>query len=223
MWYKLSKIYVGQTQVRPERTLFDETIISQSTSWSSGVIASRNWTIIRPSFSFSWGNGNYSITTQDGFDIISTNQNHWNCHIWMSQSTYNSIIQNYSKIKLVCDYFNLWRKPSNYTNEVKFWVDEWIEVTRGGASAKTKWNWITVALSTPYSMEQIIDTATLTTTTTVTNLNTNAKQTVTYTKVFNKETNSSYIINGWWPQWIRVVKDAYWWPAVCSNIHIYIQ
>lgn len=223
MWYKIKNIYVRSTKVRPVRTLFDETIISQSTSWSSGVIASRNWTIIRPSFSFWWGNGNYSITTQDGFDIISTNQNHWNCDIWMSQSTYNSLKSSYSKIKVVCDYFNIWTAPSRYTNVVEFGNDEWINATSAGIVKLSKWSWLNMALDTPYSLEQIIDTATLNTSTTIKNLSTNATQTISYTKVFGKETNSSYQINWWWPRWIKVVRDAYGWPAVCSNIHIYVK
>lgn len=208
----------------PDWQLFDETIIANSTTWSSGVIASVNWTFIRPSFSFGWWNGNYRVGTENWYDVITTQTlSHWNCHIWMSDATYNSLISDYDYIKIVVDYFNLWGSVSNYTNGAWFGNTEWASVTKSWVQKLSDWADVTLELNTWYSMEQEIKTADLSTTAIVKKISDDTTWTLwPYTKTFRKETSSSYIINGWWPMRAQIQRDNYWWPVSVWNIHIYV-
>lgn len=220
-----STLELKEFQVWPDDQweLFDETIIANSTTWSSWVIASVNGTFIRPSYTFGGWNGAYTKTTREWYDVISASWSHWNCHIWMSQSTYDTLIGNYSKIKIVVDYFNIWSQPSSYTNGVYFGNRDYINATSSGIWIGADWAGANLALSTWYSLEEIINTSDLSTTATITKISDGTKQVLwPFTKSFFKETSSTYIINGWWPCWARVVRDNYWWPADVGNIHIYV-
>lgn len=220
-----STLELKEFQVWPDEwwELFDETIIANSTTWSSWVIASVNGTFIRPSYTFGGWNGAYTKTTREWYDVISASWSHWNCHIWMSQSTYDALISNYSKIKIVVDYFNIWSKPSSYTNGVYFGNRDYINATSSGVWIGADWAGANLALSTWYSLEEIINTSDLSTTATITKISDGTKQVLwPFTKSFFKETSSTYIINGWWPCWARVVRDNYWWPVDVGNIHIYV-
>ena len=208
----------------PDWQLFDETIIANSTTWSSGVIASVNWTFIRPSFQFWGGNWNYQKTTENWYDVITTwTLSHWNCHIWISDSTYNTLISNYSYLKIIYDYFNIWAKNTySYTNELLFWWWNTDLIRRDKNGFTISYTWATIWYNTQYSMAQEIQTSDLSTTAKITNLTTGEEQTFTYIKEFSKESSSSYIINGWWPWLARLKRDQGGWPVSVWNIHIYV-
>ena len=202
--------------------LFDETNAAQSTTWSGGVIASPNGKFIRPSYSFGGGNGAYSIGTQDWYDVFIASWTHNNLDIWFSDTVFNSLISDYSKIKIIYDYFNVGSKPSSYTNQILFANNENVYANSGWIGKGSSFSSVGFALSTPYSMEQIINTSDMSTVTTVKNLNTQETWDIpSYTKSFWRETNSTYIINGWGNVLFHMTRDAYGWPVVMGNIHIY--
>lgn len=224
---KFSKILLWEGQIYPpvpEWTLWDETNMANSTTGSSWVIASTNWKFIRPSFSFGWGNGNYYKQTRDWYDVLTCSSTHWNLHIWFSDSNYNELM-GHAKVKIVFDYFNLWANQSNYTNGIYFWQNEYLNDTSSSSTiwVWNKWPWMSFSYNTWYSMEQILTPTDMSCTATITNLTTQVSQTFTYTKVFQRETNSSYIINWWWNKVIQLTNDYQWWPVSTWNIHIYIS
>ena len=142
----------------------------------------------------------------------------------MSDSTYNELIS-HKKIKLIYDYFNIWANQSSYTNTIQFWNDEWLNDTASSSTVVvwTKFTWMSFSYNTWYSMEQIIDTSDMSTITTITNLSNNTITTLNYTKVFYKNTNTSYQINGWWYVFVKLVDDQGWWPVVTWDVHIYVS
>lgn len=231
-YYKVFAIYDNGTEmwssdvnVQPTELsyeLFDETIISNSTTGSDWVIASVNWYFIRPSYSFATSNWAYWITTKDWYDVISADGFHSNCHIGISDATLNTLLS-YSKIKIVIDYFNIGGYSWSYfTNTIKIWDVEWYYYNRW-VYVFTKRSWISLEGSTWYSLEQEIDTSDMSTRTKITKISTQETQEVEYTKSFRKETASEYIINWWWPIICLVARDQAWWPVVMWNIHIYVK
>ena len=226
--YELKQAYIGGWEVF-NWVLWDQTIIANSTTGSSWTIASTNGKIIRPDFMFWWGNGNYSKTTRtvnwQTINIFQCNSSHWNISIWISDANYTNLTS-HKYIKLVFDYFNLWADQSNYTNSISFGYWEWIYDSASSSTIGINeyFVWIPFAYNGWYSLEQIIKVSDMSVKSTITDLGNNNKyNTNTYTKTFNKETNTSYIINWWWPRFIRIYNDQWGWPVVCWDIHIYVS
>lgn len=221
----VKNIYLGAPPV-DEWILYDETDAANSTSWSSGTIASTNGHIIRPSYTFWGGNWNYTIGTYDWYPCFVCNQCHWNIHLWMNDTYYNERTS-HSKIKVVVDYMYVCPASSygdssgglNWTSSTSWWRMEFNNWGR-----QTTWLWSTYESCTPYSCEYIIDTSNFSTDFTLTKLSDSSTITWNFTWQLWKETSSSYILNWWWYAIGMAVADY------CSgasnrvriwNIHLY--
>lgn len=210
--------------------LYDETVASSSTWWSSWVIANVNWKIIRPSYTFGGWNWNYSISTRTvgstTYNVFQASAWHWNLHIGLSQADFDDWIS-HDRVKVVIDYMYV-APASSYWDSV--WLNgssslNWWKMEFSSWSKVTTWLWNTYEASTPYSAEYIIDTSTFNTEFTLTNLNNSSTITWNFTWTPWKETNSTYIINWWWPVIWMVVTDytlwaVRWWMW---DVHLYYE
>lgn len=219
----MSPIFIYKREDTPTPTnwvLWDQTIAAQSTAWTWQWIASTNWKLFRPNYTFWGGNGNFSIWNSDWYLCFISNSSHWNIHIWPSEANFEELMS-HDKVKIVCDAWNIWARPSYYTNSIRFWL---VEVS----SSAWTWNefvtttWLNIEYDTRYSSEIIITPSTKFCEITLTKLADWTKQTATYTASSRRhETNSSYILNwGWYPI-CSAVTDNTWGQARFADFHIY--
>lgn len=213
--------YTATCTIDP-RALWDETYMANSTTWSSWVIACKNNKIIRPSYWFGWGNGNYTKGTENWYDVLSCTTFHGNLHIWTSENNWSALMA-HSKVKIVFDYFNIWANQSRYTNEIFFGSEELLQDTSSSSiiTVWSKFSGVGFEYNTWYSMTQIINRPDMSCTTTIKNIWTQQTWNLTYTKTFRQETNSTYIINWWGKVFIKMSDDQEGWPVSTGNIHIY--
>lgn len=197
----------------------EETYISQSTDWWEWIISSKGWTITT---SWWWYDRRmYTIGTIDWYDVIQEVQ--WTTHqgvdIWLTSAAYTAITNNYSKMKIIYDYFNIW-ETFTYS-----W-DWWSELFFGdGETYRTRNDWtitygsqwsnITLEWSKWYSMIQDIDLSDMSTNVVIKNLSTSQEQTLSYTKTFRT--------NSLWPILVTTSLDQKWWPVSVWDIHIYVS
>lgn len=228
----ISEVYVWGTKIRPSTQweLFDETIASQSTAWTYWVVANVNGKLLRNCYIFLWWNWNYTISTRtvwaDTYDVFQANNNHGNICIWLSSADFISWTS-HAKVRVVIDYMYISPDP-NYWDSVwlRWQTDAWCWLLAWNRWSKvTTWLWTNFEPDTPYSIEYEIDTSDYYTTYKLKNLNDNTFVTGSFTWQPFTETNSTYIINWWWPSIAVLVTDWGWWLVRwwMWNIHLYYK